>query len=119
MNLEGVEEVLVALATHPGIAGCALAEAGSGMVLFHAGGLPAMERTAEAAMEFWRVHQRNAAHFEAFGALQSVACGFGSHVAALFPCNADGLVLVCVAEKQNVAWAEWGRQVDALKRHLA
>lgn len=119
MNREHVQQLLAGLAAYPGIRGCALADAGSGMVWFHAGELQDMESTAEAAIELWRVQLRHPARFAGFGAPQSAAFSFSSAVVSLFPCTGSGLVLVCIAAKGAVDWAGWGERVQELKTHLA
>lgn len=119
MNHEDVQPLVATLADHPGIHGCALADSTSGMVLFHAGRLPDMESTAEAAIEFWRVHSRHPAQFARFGPLQSAAFSFTDKVVTLFPCTTQGLVLVCVAEKSGMDWPRWGEAVRQLKARLS
>lgn len=119
MNRERIQQQLARLVAHPGIDGCALADAASGMVYFHAGALPDMESTAEAGIELWRVHSRHPAQFAPFGPLQSAAFAFRQKVVALFPCTASGLVLVCVASKERIDWPGWGELVQELKKHLA
>jgi hypothetical protein len=108
------------LAHFPGVQGCALVEAESGMVWHHAGNLPDIEHIGEAAVEFWRVHQRVSAQLSSLGGLKSAAYSFADHVVALFPCGEQpARVLICVADKTGVAWNEWAPQVMALRRLLA
>ncbi len=107
------------LARFPGVQGCALVEAESGMVWHHAGQLPDIEHIGEAAVEFWRVHQRLSVQLVSLGGLKSAAYSFADHVVALFPCgDAPARVLICVAAKSGVAWADWGMQVLALRKAL-
>ncbi len=107
------------LASFAGVQGCALVEAGSGMVWHHAGQLPDIEHIGEAAVEFWRVHQRLSIQLVSLGGLKSAAYSFADHVVALFPCGeAPARVLICVAAKTGVAWTEWGVQVLALRQAL-
>ncbi len=108
------------LAGFAGVQGCALVEAESGMVWHHAGQLPDIEHIGEAAIEFWRVHQRLSIQLVSLGGLKSAAYSFADHVVALFPCGeAPARVLICVAAKTGVAWTEWGVQVLALRQALA
>jgi hypothetical protein len=114
---EAATDALMAeLAGYPGIHGCALVDAETGMVWHHAGpGLP-MEQLGEAAIEFWRVPIRLTRHFQAMGALQSAAYSFENQVIALFPCaQRPMLVLVCVAAKGAIDWRRWGEGVTRLK----
>jgi hypothetical protein len=108
------------LADFPGVQGCALVEAESGMVWHHAGQLPDIEHIGEAAIEFWRVHQRLSIQLTSLGGLKSAAYSFADHVVALFPCGQEpARVLICVAAKNGVAWNEWGLKVPALRQALA
>ncbi|MCJ0762970.1 hypothetical protein [Variovorax terrae] len=112
--------LLQRLAEFPGLDACALVDADTGMTWHHAGRLHDMDRIGEVAVEFWRVHGRLAMHFKDFGGLNSAAYAFAHRVVALFPCSeAPPLVLVCVAQKKNVAWSEWAPHVLALRQALA
>ena len=117
---DAVSRFVERLAHFPGVQGCALVEADSGMVWYHAGSLPDIESTGEAGIEFWRVPQRLSASFAGLGPLQSAAYSFARCVIALFPCSdRPALVLVCVAAKQGMAWGDWGQEVLGLKKALA
>jgi hypothetical protein len=119
MSSQAAESIVRELAGYPGMDGCALVDADTGMVWFHGGDAGAMEQIGEAAIEFWRIQMRLSAHFQAMGPLQSAAYAFSQRVVALFPCaERPPLVLVCVARRSDVAWAEWGKQVAVLKRAL-
>lgn len=118
-NTAQVVAHLQALADFPGIAGCALVEADTGMVWHVAGDYPELERIGEAAIEFWRIQNRLTAHLSALGTLKSAAYSFSNRVVALFPCHEEaGLVLVCVAAKGDVGWQAWSTKVEALRRVL-
>ena len=107
------------LADFPAIDGCALVEVDTGMAWHVAGNYPDLERVGEAAIEFWRIQNRLSEHLSALGALKSAAYSFANRVVALFPCLENpALVLVCVAAKGPVAWAEWGVEVKALQLEL-
>jgi hypothetical protein len=116
----GIDPLIQELAAFPGVQGCALVEADTGMVWYHSRNFTGIEQIGESAIEFWRIQLRLAENFSAFGPLQSTAYAFANRVVALFPCSdKPALVLVCVAAKTGVAWAEWGQQVQALKKKLA
>ncbi len=118
-NTAQVVAHLQALADFPGIDGCALVEADTGMVWHVAGHYPELERIGEAAIEFWRIQNRLTAHLSTLGTLKSAAYSFSNRVVALFPCHEDaGLVLVCVAAKGDVSWQAWSTKVEALRRVL-
>ena len=107
------------LADFPAIDGCALVEVDTGMAWHVAGNYPELERVGEAAIEFWRIQNRLNEHLSALGPLKSAAYSFANRVVALFPClESPALVLVCVAAKGPVAWADWGVEVKALQRDL-
>lgn len=119
MSKVEINRLLGVLASHPGIKGCALVDSDTGMVWYHAGDLPDLEKTGEAAVEFWRVQTRLSPHFAALGALQSAAYSFLNSTIALFPCLPNPLVLVCIASKQAIDWARWGESALSLKQVLA
>ena len=119
-NTAQVVAHLQELAEFPGIEGCALVEAATGMAWHLAGRYPELERIGEAAIEFWRVQERLTTQLSTLGALKSAAYSFSNRVVALFPCNDKaGLVLVCVAAKGDVGWQAWSVKVEALRRVLA
>ncbi len=119
MSKAEINRLLGVLASYPGIKGCALVDSDTGMVWYHAGNLPDLEKTGEAAIEFWRVQARLSPHFSALGALQSAAYSFLNSTIALFPCLPNPLVLVCIASKQAIDWAQWGESALTLKQVLA
>lgn len=113
-------DLVQALGAFPGVGGCALVDADTGMTWFHAGAMADMERLGEAAVELWRTEARLRDHFEALGALQSAAFSFSGRVVALFPCAATpSLVLVCAADRNGMDWPAWASQVAQLKAALA
>ena len=113
-NTAQIIDRLQKLAAFPAIDGCAVVEVDTGMAWHVAGKYPELERVGEAAIEFWRIQNRLTEHLGALGPLKSAAYSFANRVVALFPC----LVLVCVAAKGPVAWADWGIEVKALQREL-
>lgn len=115
-----VKTLLQELADFPGVQGCALVDADTGMTWHQAGNLADMEQIGEAAIEFWRVQRRLPACVNTFGRLKSSAHSFGVNVLTLFPCKAEPeLVLVCVAVKQAMNWPKWGERLIQLKQALA
>lgn len=113
-------ELVRQLALFPGMDGCALVEADTGMAWHYAGNWPDIERIGEAAVEFWRIQDRLQSHLAALGALHSAAYSFSNRVVALFPCSdTPRLILVCVAAKGNIQWHEWGKHALDLRNVLA
>jgi hypothetical protein len=114
-----VQALVSRLATFPGVQGCALVDADTGMVWYYAGQLPGIERLGEASVEFWRVQLRQSSYFEQFGPLESAAHSFAGQVIALFPCSGKPpLIAVCVADKAGMAWGPWGVKLAELKQVL-
>jgi len=114
-----VQALVGRLAAFPGVQGCALVDADTGMVWYCAGKLPGIERLGEASVEFWRVQLRQSAYFQQFGPLESAAHSFADQVIALFPCShKPALIAVCVADKSGMAWGTWGAQLAELKKVL-
>lgn len=119
MTVRSAESIVHDLARFPGVDGCALVEIDSGMVWYHAGSVPDVDRIAEASIEFWRTPIRLSSSFSSMGPLQSTAYSFAEHVVSLFPCSKKPpLVLICIAQKGKVVWREWGLDVQALKQAL-
>ncbi len=119
MNAEAVQAIIGELGQFPGMDGCALVDAETGMPWYHAGSVEGVDRIAEAAIEFWRVQIRLSQHFEGMGPLQSAAYSFSRRVVALFPCSElPPLVLVCIARKSDVSWADWGQRAMQLRQLL-
>lgn len=117
---QAVDLLVEKLGHFSGVKGCALIEVDTGMAWHCAGAIPGIEKIGEVAIEFWRVHTRLSAHFDQFGAFNSSAHSFANQVIALFPCSKEpALVLVCVADKSGVDWAQWGKGVNELKLALA
>lgn len=115
-----IKTLLEQLANFPGVHGCALVDADTGMNWHHAGALADIELIGEAAVEFWRVQRRLPACLQNFGPLRSSAHSFDNRVIAIFPCSqSPELVLVCVAVKQTMDWAKWSENLLLLKKVLA
>ena len=120
MNHEPIHAAMRELSAFPGVVGCAVVDAATGMSWYHAGVLPQLERFGEAAVEFWRVQVRLGSYFAELGPPQSAAFSFSDSVVALFPCCTDpALVLVCVTNRKDVQWGLWAQPVASLKQHLA
>lgn len=99
---------LADLSSMPAVQGCALVEVETGMVWQSAGRWQHVEMLGEAAIESWRVQQRQQAHFEHLGALRSSITYFTKGSVALLPCPGTvPLVLVCVADRTGMDWSQW------------
>lgn len=119
MITERTFPIVQELAEFAGIDGCALVDIDSGMVIYHAGIFPGVERIAEAAIEFWRIQTRLSSHFETLGSLNSAAYTFANRAITLFPCSVrPPLVLVSITRKKGVSWRDWGVLLTQLRQDL-
>ena len=101
-------------AKHPGIRGCALVDASSGLVWYE---VMAMPHTGlwEAAVDYWRLHARLSQHFELMGELGGVAAHHRGGMLTLLPCLRDpDVVLVSLADHRTVDWMSWQRHARQL-----
>lgn len=115
-----ISSMLKAMAQLPGVQGCALVETESGMVWHHAGNLPELEHISEAAVEFWRIHQRVSGQLATLGSLHAAAYSFHQHILTMCPCGrAPARVLICVSNKTGMVWSDWNQQVTALRQLIA
>lgn len=118
-EMRQIQLLIEQLASFPGVRGCALVDADTGMAWHYAGHMPDMEELAEASIEFWRVYKRLSAHFKDFGTFNSSAHSFSECAIALFPCGREpDLVMVCIANKSNMDWNGWAVQLMELKKLL-
>lgn len=115
MNQAPLEAILDELmGRYPGVRGCALVEAASGLVWTRR---PEVDSHGiwEAAVEHWRLQQRLAQHFGALGASHAIVIYHGDAKFALLPCLRDpDVLLVCLAEHGNVDWHAWQRDARQL-----
>ncbi|MFC6281709.1 MULTISPECIES: hypothetical protein [Polaromonas] len=103
-----IDQYLSALAAFEGIRGCSLVESGSGLVVHSAGEVADVEPLSEAAVEFWRIHERLKGNFTALGRLNLAMLAFQDGWLALTACPADpSLLLVAVTRAQSVDWNGW------------
>lgn len=100
-----LDRAVGALARRPGLRGCALVEAGSGMVWTAHGELARHTSLWEAASDHWRLHGRHAAHFASLGEFVAVALIHVEGLVALFRCATDpDLLFVAVGQHRTVDW---------------
>ncbi len=114
-----VEQGLNELAAAPGVRGCALVDSGSGLVLHAVGTWPGEQPIWEAAIDYWRLHQRMNVHFVGLGDLGAAVMYHVGGVLAILPCSvAQELLVVCVAEHRSVDWKRWQNSVRAMGENL-
>lgn len=117
--MQKIPSILQALCESPGMQGCVLSDAASGMAIHHCGDIPELEQIGEAAIEFWRVQGRLSGYFKSLGQLHTLAYIFKDHLIALFPCQRQpDIVLICVADKIHIDWNACRLGVHSLQLEL-
>lgn len=118
MNARLISDELDRLAALDGIRSCALVEAPSGLV-WHATARQGREHLWEAAIDYWRLHQRQRVHFQALGDLHAAVMYHRHEVLAVLPCTREPeLLVVCVATHAGVDWLHWQRLVRGLAAQI-
>lgn len=114
MSTDPVSHELAQLAAVPGVIGCALVDAATGMVLHSASRRDDAEPLAEAARDYWQVHKRNGGVFDGLGGAVAILVVHEHGVLNLLPCG-DDLVLVTLAERSRVDFSTWPRRMQPLR----
>ncbi len=116
MDKQYVQELAQSLGAQAGVDAVALVDCGSGLV-WHASAPQAFAPSIwEAAIEYWRLHQRLRTHFEPLGDLRAVALHHQARMMCMLPCSADeDLLVVCIARHRTVDWAAWQRRLRELR----
>jgi hypothetical protein len=115
MNTGRFAAALEHMALQPGILGCALVDAGTGLVWHSSAGAPNADRVWEAAIDYWRLHDRQKVHFAGLGRLGAAVMYHTGGVLAVFPCCSEpDVLLVCHGQHRNVDWITWQRLVRDL-----
>jgi hypothetical protein len=112
------EQLQSMFARHPGVRGCALVDASSGLVWHRE---PPQEPTGlwEAAVDHWRLHRRLSAHFGALGEAGAIVTYHHGATMAMLPCLSEPeVILVCVASPSSVDWRAWQDDAKALGRSI-
>jgi len=107
-------ELQAMLARHRGVRGCALVDAGSGLI-WHREPLEESDGLWEAAVDHWRLHRRLSGHFDALGEAGAIVTYHRDATMAMLPCLPElEIVLVCVAAPSAVDWKAWQDDARAL-----
>ncbi|MBW8831346.1 MAG: hypothetical protein JF606_18370 [Burkholderiales bacterium] len=115
MNSHQLSSELDIIAAQPSIIGCALVDASTGLVWHARGGVPKAELIWEAAVDYWRLHDRQKLHFAGLGALGAAVMYHTLGVLAVFPCCSDpDVLLVSHGQHQGVDWIALQRKARAL-----
>jgi hypothetical protein len=120
MNIEFIERRVSELAAADGVLAVALVESSSGLV-WHASGRETIAASLwEASIDYWRLYQRNQAHFGSLGELGAAVMHHHGGMLAMLPCDADAdLFVVCLARHQSVNWLHWQAEVRAFGSQLS
>lgn len=107
------------LGRYPAVMGCALVDAGSGLVWYR-WPVNLFDGLWEASVDHWRLHQRLGRYFEAAGELGAIVSYHHDASLALVPClRAPDILLVCLARRgQAIDWVGWQRDAQALGQQI-
>jgi hypothetical protein len=115
VKAEHVRAELDRMALQPGLEGCALVEAGTGLVWSASGISASDERVWEAAVDYWRLYQRQKAQFTGLGPLGAAAMYHTAGMLVVLPCCADPEVLLVLHGGHGVVdWVALQRMARAL-----
>ena len=120
MNHLSLTQAVAELSKLQGMRGCALVESVSGLVWAVHGELAASDSLWEAAVDYWRLHTRNQAHFESLGALRAAVMYHGTCILTVFRCTTEpDLLLVAAGIYETVDWRELQRMNRKLGELIA
>ena len=106
-------EHLESMASMPGLQGCALVELETGLVLQSAGAV--MPVAAEAARDYWRLHERHSRCFDHLGAMQAQVMVHAQQRLTLVTVGQGLLLLTFSDTAARVDWAFWQTQLSQLR----
>jgi hypothetical protein len=119
MNAARIADELGRVAAQPGIVACALVDGSTGLVWHVSGASSNSEHMWEAAVDYWRLHNRQKAHFTGLGPLGAAVMYHAGGVLAVLPCCDDPDVLfVSHGQHANVDWIALQRLVRTLGQLL-
>jgi hypothetical protein len=119
MNATRLAAELNHLAGRPGVVGCALVDADTGLVWQACSSSTdaSAPQIWEAAVDYWRLYARQKQHFAGLGELGVAAMYHTLGVLAVLPCCTDpSVLLVLHANHKNVDWIELQRMTHELGR---
>jgi hypothetical protein len=112
MNWPRIVAMMQELSERFEIAGCALVDPATGWIWHSCGDRPQGPEIWEAAVDYWRLHDRQRVTFGAIGDLAAVVLYHRRGALAVLPCCAEPrLHMVCLAEHGRVDWMAWQRAV--------
>ena len=107
MIYQALEEELNLLARTPGVMACVLVSSDTGMVFLSSSVSADVEIIAEAARDYWVLHQKNGNVFEALGSVKNV---FVQHERAHLSIQMFGksnMLLITISKLRSVDWSSW------------
>ncbi len=119
MIYQSLEIELALLAKTPGVIACVLVSADTGMVFLSSSKNAQIEVMAEAARDYWVLHQKNGKVFEALGAVRNV---FVQHERAHLSVQMFGnasVLLVTIAKLKSVDWSSWPASTKKISELLS
>ncbi len=114
MKQTQLKQALEAMARTPGVDGCALVEIEAGMVWHHAGSIEDVQTFAEAASDYWRLHNRLAPQFAKLGDLRASIMIHTQGRLTLLPCGKGMLLLALTRHQTTMDWTQWQKQTRKL-----
>lgn len=119
LSAQELADAVAGLAGTPGLRGCALVDAGAGLVWSVHGELADRSGLWEAATDFWRLQMRNAHHFADLGAFGAAVMHHTEGMLAVFECSRDpDLLFVAVGRQGGVDWVRLQLDVRQFGRLL-
>lgn len=111
------------IASLRGVRGIALVDSESGMVWAEAGALPDIEAISEAAVEFWRLHQRVRSGLKSLGEPKAFAATFEHGLMWIVPValssQREKLVAVAIAVPKATDWSGVQAELRSLRDDVA
>jgi hypothetical protein len=112
MSIEVIRAELDRMAARSGVHGCALVDAATGMIWLASANTPLHLSIWEAAVDYWRLHERHKRLFTELGPLRAAVMHHASGLLAILPCSSEpDLLLVAHGAQKNVDWRAWQEQV--------
>ena len=123
MFIEQYRACVTRIAALRGVHGIALVDSDSGMVWAEAGLLADIEAISEAAVEFWRLHQRVRSGLKSLGEPQALAATFEHGLMWIIPVavssQREKLVAVAIAEPGATDWVSVRAELRSLRDIVA
>lgn len=123
MFIEQYRACVTRIAAMQGVHGIALVDSDSGMVWAEAGLLTDIEAISEAAVEFWRLHQRVRSGLKSLGEPQALAATFEHGLMWIVPvavsAHREKLVAVAIAAPGVTDWASVRAELRSLRDVVA